>query len=101
MARKSNIARNKKREGLVSRYAQRRRELKAILKNPKTSDEDFYKAQKQLFSLPRDSSPTRLRNRCVITGRPRAYRRLFGVSRLVFRELALKGQLPGVIKSSW
>ena len=101
MAKKSTIERNKKRERLVKKYAAKRAELKAILKNPETSDEDFFKAQRELTLLPRNSSATRLRNRCAITGRPRAFMRKFGVSRLTFRELALEGKAPGVVKSSW
>lgn len=101
MAKKSAIARNKKRERLVEKYAKRRAELKQILKSSETSDEDFYKAQRELTLLPRNSSPTRLRNRCQITGRPRAYLRKFGVSRITLRELASHGKAPGVIKSSW
>ncbi|MGJ3243199.1 MAG: 30S ribosomal protein S14 [Opitutales bacterium] len=101
MARKSNIARDKKRRRLVKQYAAKRAELKAILANPETSDEAFYKAQSKLAKLPRNSSPVRIKNRCSITGRPRAFIRKFGLSRLTFRELANNGQIPGVTKSSW
>lgn len=101
MAKKSAIARNKKRERLVEKYAAKRAELKAIIASPKSSDEEFFQAQRQLTLLPRNSSATRLRNRCSITGRPRAFIRKFGVSRITFRELARKGELPGVTKSSW
>lgn len=101
MARKSNIARDKKRRLLVERYAAKRAELKAILADPDTSDEAFYQAQSKLAKLPRNSSPVRLKNRCSITGRPRAYIRKFGLSRLTFRDLANNGQIPGVTKSSW
>lgn len=101
MAKKSAIARNKKRIRLVEKYSAKRTELKAILANPETSDEDFYIAQRKLCKLPRNSSPIRVRNRCNITGRPRAYNRRYGVSRLTFRELALNGMIPGVTKSSW
>lgn len=101
MAKKSAIARNEKRRRLVEKYTARRIELKRLLADPKTSDEDFFKAQRDLALLPRNSSPTRVRNRCSITGRPRAYLRKFGVSRLTFRELALHGHIPGVTKSSW
>jgi small subunit ribosomal protein S14 len=89
MARKSLIAKQKRRENLVKRYAQKRKELK------KMGD---YEA---LAKLPRDSSATRLHSRCNVTGRARGYYRKFGVSRLVFRELALQGKIPGIIKSSW
>lgn len=101
MAKKSAIARNKKRERLVEKFAAKRAELKAIIASPKSSDEEFFKAQRELTLLPRNSSATRLRNRCSITGRPRAFIRKFGVSRITFRELARKGELPGVTKSSW
>ncbi len=101
MAKKSAIARNKKRERLVEKHAAKRAELKAILRNPETTDEDFYAAQKKLTKLPRNSSAVRLRNRCSVTGRPRAYIRKFGLSRITFRELASKGQIPGVTRSSW
>jgi small subunit ribosomal protein S14 len=89
MARKSLIARQAKRVALVTKYSEKRKELKAA---------HDYAA---LAKLPRDSSATRLHNRCNITGRARSYYRKFGVSRLVFRELALQGKIPGVIKSSW
>lgn len=89
MARKSLIARQAKRVALVKKYAEKRQELK------KNHD---YAA---LAKLPRDSSATRLHNRCNNTGRARSYYRKFGVSRLVFRELALQGKIPGIIKSSW
>ncbi len=101
MAKKSSIARNKKRERLVEKYAKRRSEIKAKLKDNTISDEEFYKLQRELTELPRNSSPVRLRNRCSVTGRPRAYVGKYGVSRITFRELALEGKLPGVIKSSW
>ncbi|HCA43442.1 MAG TPA: 30S ribosomal protein S14 [Bacteroidetes bacterium] len=89
MAKKSHIARQQKRVNLVERYAQKRKELK--------EKGDYEGLQK----LPRNSSPTRLHNRCSVTGRSRAYYRKFGVSRLVLRELALAGKIPGVRKASW
>lgn len=101
MAKKSSIQRNLKRQRLVAKYAAKKAELKKILNDPNTSDEEFFKAQKQLCKLPRNASKIRLRNRCSITGRARAYIRKFGVSRITFRELALDGKLPGVTKSSW
>lgn len=101
MAKKSMIERNKKREKLVLKYSAKREELKAILASPNTSDEEFYAAQKKLIKLPRNSSKVRIRNRCNITGRPRAYIRKFGLSRITFRELASQGKIPGVTKSSW
>jgi small subunit ribosomal protein S14 len=101
MAKTSSIERNLKRERLVKKYAARRAELKATLANPKTTDEQFYQAQRALAELPRNASPVRLRNRCAITGRPRAFIRRYGLSRITFRELALNGKIPGVTKSSW
>jgi small subunit ribosomal protein S14 len=89
MAKKSQIARQKKRQQLVARFAERRQYLKT------TGDWEA------LTQLPRNSSPTRLRNRCFVTGRARGYMRRFGVSRIVFRIEALQGNIPGVVKSSW
>lgn len=89
MSKKSIIARQKKREKIVARYAERRAELKA--------NGDWLK----LALLPRDSSPVRLKNRCQLTGRPKAYIRKFGISRIKFRDLALAGRIPGVKKASW
>jgi len=101
MAKKSSIEKNERRKRLVEKYAERRRELKAILSSPKTTDDDFDRAQKALYALPRNSAPSRVRNRCSITGRCRAYMGKFGISRIMFRELASQGKLPGVTKSSW
>jgi len=101
MPKTSAIERNKKREALVEKYKAKRAELKAILANPESSDEDFFAAQKKLAKLPRNSSPVRVNNRCKLSGRPRAYIRKYGVSRIQFRELALSGKIPGVTKSSW
>ncbi len=101
MAKKSMIEKNKRRARMVAQYAAKRAELKRILSDPKTTDEEFYAAQRKLTKLPRNSSPVRLRNRCSITGRPRAYLRKYGVSRITFRELAAEGKIPGVVKSSW
>jgi small subunit ribosomal protein S14 len=101
MAKTSIIERNKKRERLAAKHDEERTRLKAILANPTTGDEDFFNAQRKLAKLPRNSSKVRLRNRCSITGRPRAYIGKFGLSRLTFRELATSGRLPGVTKASW
>lgn len=101
MAKKSMIERNKKRERMVKQYAAKRAELKSIMANPNASDEEFFVAQRKLAKMPRNSSPVRLRNRCAITGRPRAFIRKFRLSRITFRELAQQGQIPGVTKSSW
>ena len=101
MPKTSAIQRNEKRKRLTAKFAVARAELKATLKNPATTDEQFFAAQKKLQKLPRNSSPTRIRNRCSMSGRPRAYIGKFGVSRIQFRELALAGKIPGVTKSSW
>ncbi len=95
------IEREKKRKRLVEKFAAKRKELKAIMSNPNTSDEEFYAAQRKLAKLPRNSSKVRLRNRCSITGRPRAFYRKFRVSRITLRELALQGKIPGLTKASW
>jgi len=101
MPKTSAIERNKKRIKLVEKYKVKRAELKAILSNPSSSDEEFFAAQKKMAKLPRNSSKVRIRNRCSLSGRPRAYIGKFGVSRITFRELALAGKIPGVTKSSW
>jgi len=101
MAKKSAIQRNLKRIRLVEKYQKKRIELKKKLLDPDLPDEEFFKAQKQLSKLPRNSSPVRVRNRCGVTGRPRAHIRKFGLSRITFRELANEGKIPGVTKSSW
>ena len=101
MAKKSKIQHNLKRIRLIEKYSAKREALKAIIKNPETTDEEFYQAQKRLAKLPRNSSPIRARNRCSVTGRPRSYIRKFGLSRITFRELANEGKIPGVTKSSW
>ncbi len=101
MSKTSVVVRQKKREATVQKFAAKRAELKAILSSPKTTDEEFYAAQRKLDKMPRNSSKVRLKNRCSITGRPRAFIGKFGVSRIQFRELALNGQLPGVVKASW
>ncbi|MCZ9293779.1 30S ribosomal protein S14 [Corynebacterium meitnerae] len=101
MAKKSKIAKNEKRKEIVARYAERRQELKAIIRNPETSDEDRLEAQFELNRQPRDASPSRVRNRDSHDGRPRGYLRKFGLSRVRMREMAHRGELPGVRKSSW
>ena len=101
MAKKAMIERNKKRERMVAQYAAKRAQLKAILRDPKTTDEEFYAAQHKLTKLPRNSSPTRLHNRCQITGRPKAYYRKLKMSRIALRDLASHGEIPGMVKSSW
>lgn len=101
MAKTSKIQRNEQRKVLVARYAERRRELKAVIRNPQTGDAEREAAFKALRRLPRDSSATRVRNRCSVTGRPRGYVAHFGLSRNMFRDMALNGLIPGVKKSSW
>jgi small subunit ribosomal protein S14 len=101
MPKTSAIERNKKRILLSEKYKAKRAELKAILANPATTDEEFFSAQKKLQKLPKNSAVERVRNRCAMSGRPRGYKRKYGVSRLTFRELALAGKIPGVTKSSW
>jgi small subunit ribosomal protein S14 len=101
MAKKSSVERNKKRVCLVEKHSEKRRALKSKLLDLEVSDEEFFKVQRTLALLPRNSSRVRVRNRCSITGRARGYFRKFGVSRLTLREFALKGLLPGVTKASW
>ncbi|HRE80015.1 MAG TPA: 30S ribosomal protein S14 [Opitutaceae bacterium] len=101
MPKTSAIQRNEKRKKLATKFAAKRTELKAVLANPQSTDEEFFAAQKRLQKLPRNSSPIRVRNRCSMSGRPRAFISKFGVSRIQFRELALAGKIPGVTKSSW
>lgn len=101
MAKKSKIAKNEQRKEIVARYAERRQELKRIIKSPETSDEDRLDAQYELNRQPRDASPVRVRNRDAADGRPRGYLRKFGLSRVRVREMAHRGELPGVRKSSW
>ena len=101
MAKQSMINREAKREKTVAKYAELRQQLKATIKNVNATDEERWAAMLKLQSLPRNSSPIRLRNRCAITGRPRGYFRDFGLSRHVLREYASQGLLPGVTKSSW
>jgi small subunit ribosomal protein S14 len=101
MAKKSMIAREHKRARIVRKYAQKRAELKEIIRNPGSSEETRDAALLQLQSLPRDSSPVRQRNRCRITGRPHGYYRKFGLSRNKLREAAMQGDVPGLVKASW
>lgn len=101
MAKTSKIEREKKLVKLAQRYEKKRAELKAIIKNPDTPHDERMQAVHKLADLPRDSSPVRQKNRCQITGRPRAYMRKFRLCRVIFRDLAHEGQIPGVTKSSW
>ncbi|MGW1670123.1 30S ribosomal protein S14 [Streptomyces sp. NPDC002324] len=101
MAKKSKIAKNEKRRDVVARYAERRAELKEILRRPSTTDAERDAARRELTAQPRDASATRVRNRDQVDGRPRGYFRTFGLSRVSLREQAHAGYLPGVRKSSW
>jgi small subunit ribosomal protein S14 len=101
MAKASKIAKNEQRRQLVARYAERRAELKEIIRRPSSTPEERAAAVSALQRLPRDSSPVRLRNRDAIDGRPRGHLRKFGLSRVRVRELAHRGELPGVTKASW
>jgi len=101
MAKQSLIQREEKREKLVAKFAKKYAELKGIANDAKKSDEERYLARLELQKLPRNAFPTRLRNRCVLTGRPRGTFRTFGLGRSKIRELAFKGDIPGVTKASW
>ncbi|MBL4866548.1 MAG: 30S ribosomal protein S14 [Pseudomonadales bacterium] len=101
MAKVSMVEREKKRTKLVAKYAVKRKALKAAIRNPESSDEDRWEAQLKLQALPRDSSPSRRRNRCGLTGRPHGYYRKFGLSRNKLRESAMRGEVPGLVKASW
>ena len=101
MAKLALINRDAKRRALVKKYAKRREALEAIVSNTRMSDEDRFAARLKLQQLPRNANPTRVRNRCAMTGRPRGYFRKFGLGRNKLRDLALKGEVPGVIKASW
>ncbi len=101
MAKKSQITRDEKRRRLIDKYAEQRSALRARLKDPEVSIEEKFEIQERFARLPRNSCPTRLTRRCRLTGRARAVYRKFGLSRIKVRELALRGELPGVKKSSW
>ena len=101
MAKKSLIQREEKREKLVAKYAKKYAELQAVISDAKRSDEERYAARLELQKLPRNANPMRLRNRCALTGRPRGTFRTFGLARNKIRELAFKGDIPGVVKASW
>ncbi len=101
MAKVSAVERNLKRQKLVAKFADKRAELKAIARNPELPVEERFAAQIKLSELPRNSAPTRVRNRCLVTGRPRGYYRKMKMSRIALRELGSQGLLPGLVKSSW
>lgn len=101
MAKKSKVAKNEQRIKMAAKYKELRIELKAAIKNPKTSPEDRMAAVARLRKLPRDANPNRIMNRCSVTGRPRAVYRKFGLSRITLREMASEGLIPGMTKASW
>ena len=101
MAKTSKIQKNDERRRIVAKYAERRKALKDIIRSSKSTDEEKDEARAKLQALPRDANPNRVRNRCQLTGRPRANYRQFGICRIAFRELALLGEIPGVRKASW
>ena len=101
MAKKSAVEKNKNRRKMVDKYASKRAELKAVIKNREAEPEERFEATLQLAALPRNGAKVRLRNRCGLTGRPRGYHRKFGLSRIAVRELGSIGQIPGLVKSSW
>jgi len=101
MAKTSMVERDKRRERTVAKYAVKRAKLKELIRSPKTSDEARVEAQVQLQKLPRDASPSRVRSRCKLTGRPRGVYRKFGLARTKLREVANRGEIPGLVKSSW
>lgn len=101
MAKTSKVVKNEMRKKKVAQFAERRAELKKIINSPASSVEAVDEAVMKLQKMPRDASAVRVRNRCSQTGRPRGFLRKFGISRIALRELALEGQIPGVVKSSW
>ncbi len=101
MAKLSQVLRDQRRIRLIEKHAEKRAELRKLLKDPSVPMDEKIALQTEFAKLPRNSCPTRLNRRCAISGRSRSYYRKFGISRIAFRELALKGQLPGVRKSSW
>ena len=101
MAKLALINRNEKRKKLVAKYAKRRAALQSVVESSKASDEDRYAARLTLQQLPRNANPTRVRNRCSLTGRPRGVFSKFGLGRNKLREYVLRGEVPGVVKASW
>ena len=101
MAKTSLIEREKKRAALVKKYAAKRAELQAVIDDQSRSEEERFQARLKLQQLPRNANPTRLRNRCELTGRPRGTFRKFGLGRNKLREAAMRGEVPGVVKASW
>jgi small subunit ribosomal protein S14 len=101
MAKKSAVEKNERRRAMVARDKARREALRAVVKDRNLDSEERFEAVLKLAKLPRNGAAVRIRNRCVVSGRPRAYYRKFGLSRIALRDLASAGQVPGVLKSSW
>jgi len=101
MAKLSTMLREQKRRKLVAKFKSKRAELLATINNTRASDEERVAARARLQQLPRNASPVRLRNRCALTGRPRGYFRKFGLGRNKLREIAMRGEVPGLVKASW
>jgi len=101
MAKVSLVNREKKRRGAVAKFATKRAALIAVIRNAKASDDERDAARAKLQALPRNASPVRLRNRCALTGRPRGVYRKFGLGRNKLREIAMRGEIPGMVKASW
>ena len=101
MAKKSMVARERKRSRTVARYAKKRAELKAVIRSTSATDDEKWDAQVALQKLPRNASPVRQQNRCQVTGRPHGVYRKFGLCRNKLREAAMRGDVPGLVKSSW
>jgi small subunit ribosomal protein S14 len=101
MAKLSTMLRDQKRRKLVAKFKSKRAELLATINNTRASDEERVAARAKLQQLPRNASPVRLRNRCALTGRPRGYFRKFGLGRNKLREIAMRGEVPGLVKASW
>jgi small subunit ribosomal protein S14 len=101
MAKLSTVLRNEKRRKLVAKFQAKRAALMAVINDQKAADEDRAAARAKLERLPRDSSPVRVRNRCALTGRPRGYFRKFGLARNKLRDIAMRGEVPGLAKASW
>ena len=101
MAKTSVVNRELKRRAVVKKFTAKRAELLALISNMRLSEEERHQARLKLQQLPRNSSPVRLRNRCALTGRPRGYYRKFGLGRNKLREIAMRGEIPGIIKASW
>jgi small subunit ribosomal protein S14 len=101
MAKTSMVNREIRRQGVIRKYAAKRAELKGQLRDPKLGDDEKAELRRKFQALPRDASPSRLRNRCRITGRPHGYYRKFGLARNKLREAAMRGDVPGLVKASW